>query len=64
MYQIPSQNSCGVDTSWRHKDVEDVFVYQDKQSAILLKINGFEYIGKDTRHVKNKYFFATDKIKD
>ena len=44
--------------------VEDVFVYQDNQSAILLERNGFKSVGKGTRHVKIKYFFVTDKVKD
>ena len=45
-------------------NVEDVYVYQDNQSAILLENNGMKSVGKGTRHVKIKYFFVTDKIKD
>ena len=44
--------------------VEDVYVYQDNQSAILLENNGIKSVGKGTRHIKIKYFFVTDKIKD
>ena len=44
--------------------VEDVYVYQDNQRAILLENNGVKSVGKGTRHIKIKYFFATDKIKD
>ena len=44
--------------------VEDVYVYQDNQSVILLETNGRESVGKGTRHVKIKYFFVTDKVKD
>ena len=44
--------------------VEDVYVYQDNQRAMLLENNGMRSVGKGTRHVKIKYFFVTDKIKD
>ena len=44
--------------------VEDVYVYQDNQSAILLETNGRASVGKGTRHIKIKYFFVTDKVKD
>ena len=44
--------------------VEDVIVYQDNQSAILLETNGQKSVGKGTRHVQIKYFFVTDKIKN
>ena len=43
--------------------VEDVIVYRDNQSAILLENNGQKSVGKGTRHVQIKYFFVTDKIK-
>ena len=43
--------------------VEDVYIYQDNQSAILLENNGAQSIGKGSRHVKIKYFFITDKVK-
>ena len=43
--------------------VEDVYVYQDNQSAILLESNGMKSVGKGSRHIKIKYFFATNKIK-
>ena len=44
--------------------VEDVYVYQDNQSAIILEENGSLSIGKASRHVKIKYFFITDKVKN
>merc|ERR1712187_859849 len=44
--------------------VEDVFVYQDNQSAILLEKNEMKSVGKGTIHIKIKYFFVTDKIKN
>ena len=44
--------------------VEDVYVYQGNQSAILLENNGPKSVGKGSRHIKIKYFFVTDKIKD
>ena len=44
--------------------VEDVYVYQDNQSTILLENNGMKSVGKGSRHIRIKYFFATDKIKD
>ena len=43
--------------------VEDVYIHQDNQSAILLEKNGMKSVGKGTRHVKIKYFFVTDKVK-
>ena len=36
--------------------VEDVYVYQDNQSAILLENNGTKSMGKGTQHVKIKRF--------
>ena len=44
--------------------VEDVYVYQDNQNAILLENNGTQSIGKGSRNIKIKYFFITAKIKD
>ena len=44
--------------------VEDVYVYQDNKIAILLETNGRVSVGKGTRHVKIKYFFVADKIKN
>lgn len=41
-----------------------MYVYQDNQSAILLETNGQKSVGKGTRHIKIKYFFVTDKVKD
>ena len=44
--------------------VEDVYVYQDNQSAILLERNGMKSAGKGSRHIGIKYFFITNKIND
>ena len=44
--------------------VEDVHVYQDNESAILLEENGMKSVGKASRHVKIKYFFVTDQVKN
>ena len=44
--------------------VEDVYVYQDNQSAILLETNGMKSVGKNSRHIRIKYFFVTDRVKD
>ena len=43
--------------------VEDVYIYQDNQSTILLEKNGMKSVGKGTRHIKIKYFFVADKVK-
>ena len=32
--------------------IEDVYVYQDNESAILLEENGYKSVGKASRHVK------------
>ena len=44
--------------------VEDLYVCQDNQSAILLENNGMKSVGKGSRHIKIKYFFTADKIKN
>ena len=36
--------------------VEDIYVYQDNQSAMLLERNSMKSVGKGTRHIKIKYF--------
>lgn len=43
--------------------VNDVYVYQDNESAILLEENGMKSVGKDSRHMNITCFFITDKIK-
>ena len=43
--------------------VEDVYVYQDNYSAILLENNGAQSIRKGSRYMQMNYFFITDKIK-
>ena len=45
-------------------NVEDVYLYQYNQSAILLEINGMRYVGKKSRHIRIKYFFVTDRVKN
>ena len=44
--------------------VESVYVYQDKESAILLETNGMKSVDKGSHHLKIKCFFITDKVKD
>ena len=43
--------------------VEDVYVYQDNESAILLETNGMKSVSKGSRHIKIKYFFVADKVR-
>ena len=43
--------------------VDDVYMYQDNESAILLKENGMKSVDKASRHAKIKYFFITDNIR-
>jgi hypothetical protein len=42
--------------------VDDNIVYQDNQSAMLLKKNGRRSSGKRTRHINIRYFFVADRI--
>ena len=44
--------------------VEDVVINQDNQSTILLANNGMNSVGKRSRHIRIKYFFVTDRIKN
>ena len=44
--------------------VDDVYVYQDNQSAIILENNGLKSVGKGSRHINIKYFFVINNIKD
>ena len=44
--------------------VENIYVYQDNESAILLETNGTRSVGKGSRHVRIKYFFIADKVKN
>ena len=44
--------------------VEDVYLYQDYKSAILLETNEMRSVGKGSWHLKIKYFFITDNIKE
>ena len=43
--------------------IEDAYIYQDNESAILLEENDHKSVGKASRHVKIKYFSITDQIK-
>ena len=43
--------------------VNDMYVYQDNESAILLEENGMKSVGKGSRHMNIRYFFVTDKVK-
>ena len=43
-------------------DVIDNVIYQDNQSAILLKNNSKRSSGKQTCHIEIRYYFITDNI--
>ncbi len=43
--------------------VRDNVIYQDNQSAILLKQHGHASSGQRTRHINIQYFFITDRVK-
>ena len=45
-------------------NVEDVYVYQDNQSAILLEVKRMKPVGKKSRHISIKYFFVTNRVKN
>ena len=42
--------------------IQDIVVYQDNQSAMLLANNGWASSSKCTRHMNIRYFFITDRI--
>ena len=44
--------------------VENIYIYQDSQSAILLETSGMKSVDKSSGHIKIKYFFVTDRMKD
>ena len=37
-------------------------LYQDNKSTILLSKNGKMSAGKNSRHIKNRFFLITDKV--
>ena len=43
--------------------MDDVYVHQDNESAILFEENGMKSVGKASRHIKIRYFFVTDNIR-
>ncbi len=43
--------------------IDNTLVYQDNQSAFLLKTNGNQSSGKRAQHMNIRYFFLTDRIK-
>ena len=45
-------------------NMEDVYVYQDNQIAILLETNGMRFFGNNSRHIWIKNFFVTNRVKD
>ena len=47
----------------RGYSVEDVYLYQENASTILLEINGMLSVGKGSRHIKIEYVFIIDNIK-
>jgi hypothetical protein len=44
--------------------VEQNILFQDNQSRMQLKVNGLFSSSKHTKHIKCRYFFIHDKIKD
>ena len=44
--------------------VEDVYVYQNNQSTLLIETNGMKSVGDNSRLIKIKYSFITKKVKD
>ena len=44
--------------------IEENYLYQDNQSAILMEKNGTLSSSQRTRHIKIRYFFIKDKIDD
>ena len=42
--------------------VSEKVLYQDNQSAMKLEKNGRVSSGKQTRHIKIRYFFVTGRI--
>ena len=45
-------------------NVDDVYVYQNNQSAVLLDTNSIKYVVKSSRHIRIKYFFVIDRVRD
>jgi hypothetical protein len=43
--------------------IDDNILYQDNKSSILLDTNGQGSSGKRTRHIVERYFFITDRVK-
>ena len=43
-------------------DMNNIHLYQDNKSTILLENNGKMSSSKKTKHIKAKYFFVTGKI--
>ena len=42
--------------------IESNLLYQDNKSTILLAKNGRMSAGKNSRHIKNRFFLITDKV--
>ena len=42
--------------------IENNALYQDNKSTILLAKNGRMSAGKNSKHIKNKFFLITDKV--
>ena len=42
--------------------IESNVLYQDNKSTILLAKNGRMSAGKNSRHIKNRFFLITDKV--
>ena len=42
--------------------IESNLLYQDSKSIILLAKNGRMSAGKNSKHIKNRFFLITDKV--
>ena len=42
--------------------IENNILYQDNKSTILLAKNGRMLAGKNSKHIKNRFFLITDKV--
>ena len=42
--------------------IESNLLYQDNKSTILLAKNGRMSAGKNSKHIKNRFFLITDKV--
>ena len=43
-------------------EIENNILYQDNKSTILIEKNGRMSSGKNSKHIKNRFFLITDKV--